>query len=334
MKNILIFLVVVLVIGFGVASYMDTPTEHTDELSVVTSFYPLYFFASEIGGEYADIHNVVPAGAEPHEYEPTPRDIITMEKSDVLILNGGGFEPWEHDVLENLSADEIVIVLAGEDFMTREFEEEEHHEDEMHEHEEDHDEHEDHDHEDEHEEEEHHHEGLDPHVWLSPEKAMLMVEEIVKGFVLADPAHESIYRENASALIAKLQTLDADYRNALSVCTSRTIVTSHDAFWYLAEAYELEQLPISGLSPEAEPSAADLAEISTFAEEHGVTHVFFETLVSPRLAETLAQEIGAETLVLNPLGGLTAEEQDHGETYFTVMYANLDSLTEALGCTL
>jgi len=317
MKKIIIFLCIVGVVGFGILSYTQKPQQETEKLSVLTSFYPLYFFATEIGGEYATIKNIVPAGAEPHEYEPTPRDVIAMEKSDVLVLNGGGFEPWEHDVLENLHADEIVIVLAGEDFMTLEIEEE-HHEDEE---------------EDGHEEE-HHHEGFDPHVWLSPEKAQRMVEKIADAMILADPVHTDAYTNNAERLIATLQTLDTDYRDTLSVCATRTIVTSHEAFGYLADAYELEQVAINGLSPEAEPSVQDLAEVTMFAEEHNVTHIFFETLVSPRLAETIAQEVGAQTLVLNPLEGLTVEEQRAGENYFTVMYANLDNLIVALGCTL
>ena len=315
MKKYIAIVLIIIIALIGYVSLKETDAPMGERLSVVTSFYPLSFLASEIGGEYVAVYNITPAGAEPHEYEPTPKDMIRMEESDLILINGGGLEPWEHDVLEHTAVEALIV---GEPLMTlvgeaHDHEEEGRHEDEDH-------------HEDD--------EVLDPHVWLSPTNAIAMADIITTAFSKADPEHAVVYESNKNALVQKLQKLNTDYQNSLAVCASRTIVTSHAAFGYLAHAYELEQLSISGLSPETEPSPARMTEIVHFAEEHDVSHIFFEELVSPRLAETIAHEIGAKTLVLNPLEGLTKEQLDDGENYISVMYTNLDALVEGLSCTL
>jgi zinc transport system substrate-binding protein len=136
----------------------------------------------------------------------------------------------------------------------------------------------------------------------------------------------------ASNLVARLNELDADYRERLAHCDRHEIVTSHEAFAYLAQRYRLEQIPITGLSPEAEPQPADLARVVELVEERGVTTIYYETLVSPRIAETVARETGADTAVLDPLEGLTPAEIANGDDYFSRMRANLRALEEGLGC--
>jgi len=163
----------------------------------------------------------------------------------------------------------------------------------------------------------------DPHVWLDPMRYAKIVERIGKA----------LGAENAaSRLVAQLQDLDAEYRAGLANCERREIVTSHEAFAYLAERYHLEQVPITGLSPEAEPQPADLAHVVQVVEERGVTTIYYETLVSPRIAETVARETGAKVAVLDPIEGLTPAEIARGEDYFTRMRANLRALEEGLGC--
>jgi zinc transport system substrate-binding protein len=163
----------------------------------------------------------------------------------------------------------------------------------------------------------------DPHVWLDPLRYAKIVERI--GAALG--------AENAaSRLVARLHDLDAEYRKSLANCERREIVTSHEAFAYLAERYGLEQVPITGLSPEAEPQPADLAHVVQLVEERGVTTIYYETLVSPRIAETVARETGANVAVLDPIEGLTPAEIAKGEDYFTRMRANLRALEEGLGC--
>jgi zinc transport system substrate-binding protein len=163
----------------------------------------------------------------------------------------------------------------------------------------------------------------DPHVWLAPLRYARMVERIAGE--LGDP-------EAATALVADLEELDAEFRAALAACEQRQIVTSHAAFGHLAAAYDLEQIALTGIAPEAEPSARALEKLIDEVESAGATTVFVETLVSSDLAETIARETGAKTAVLNPLEGLTEDEAEAGADYFSVMRENLAALREALGC--
>ena len=163
----------------------------------------------------------------------------------------------------------------------------------------------------------------DPHVWLDPLRYARIVMRI----------GEALGREQAAAqLVSRLRKLDAEYRSGLADCARHEIVTSHEAFAYLAQRYGLEQIPITGLSPEAEPQPADLAHVVQLVEERGVTTIYYETLVSPRIAETVARETGATTAVLDPIEGLTKDEIAAGDDYFTRMRANLRALEEGLGC--
>jgi zinc transport system substrate-binding protein len=164
-------------------------------------------------------------------------------------------------------------------------------------------------------------EGVDPHVWLDPLRYAQQARRV--GDALGRPAQ---------AFVARLGVLDADFERGLARCDRKEIITSHAAFGYLADRYGLEQIALTGLTPEAEPTARDLERIVREVEQSGATNVFFETLVSPRLAETVARETGAKTAVLNPLEGLTEEELDEGKNYFSVMRENLATLRKALGC--
>jgi zinc transport system substrate-binding protein len=174
--------------------------------------------------------------------------------------------------------------------------------------------------------------AVNPHVWLDPVRAQAQVEAIRAGFARIDPANAAAYAANAQAYRARLAALDAAFASGLKQCARRDIVTTHAAFSYVARRYGLTQIPISGLEPESEPSPADLAALVKQVKERKVQYVFFETLVSPKLAETLAREVGAKTLVLNPIEGLTKEEQAAGKNYVSLMEENLRSLRTALEC--
>lgn len=304
--------VAVVVIAAGVVLMRSSaPVRDDANLSVVTSFYPLYFLAAEIGGDKATVTALVPPGAEPHEYEPTPRDIARIESADVLVLNGAGLEGWGDDIAANIQS-HVTVVRASDGIATRHM---------VHAH----------DDGDVHDTEEER-EVTDPHVWLSPVLAQKMVDAITAGYIQADGANAAYYQERAQGVKAQLNALDAEYRQRLTSCVRRDIVTSHAAFGYLADAYNLTQIPIVGISTEEEPSVQHLAEIADFAKEHGVTTIFFESLLSPKLAQTIAAEVGAQTRVLNPIEGLTAHELTAGKTYITEMRENLNQLTIALQC--
>ncbi|OWR26527.1 ABC transporter substrate-binding protein [Saccharibacillus sp. O23] len=334
------------------ASSGAAETQTASKLKVEASFYPMYEFARGVGGDLADVELLVPSGTEPHDWEPTPQDIAKIEDADLLIYNGAGMESWVDQVLDASSNSKLRAVEASKGLDIMEGSEEEEHdhdhgaaETEEHDHDHEageahsHESGEDHDHAAEeahdHEGEEahghdHDHGGLDPHVWLSPKLAVQEVRNIEAAFAEADPDHAAQYKSNADAYVAKLEALDAEFKSRLTGTKRTDFVTQHAAFGYLARDYGLTQVPIAGLSPDQEPSAREMAEVVEFAKQHDVKTIFFETLVSSKVAETIAAEIGAKTDVLNPLEGLTSEETAAGEDYLSVMRKNLEALKKAL----
>jgi zinc transport system substrate-binding protein len=292
-------LLVSLVLGLAAASCGQGSTG--SERLVVAAFYPLEFLAQRVAPD-ADVRNVTPAGAEPHDLELTPGDVQTLDDADLVLYLGSGFQPALEAAVEGKET--AVDLLSGLELIAGS------------------DEH-GHGDEEEHASEDESELELDPHVWLDPMRFALMAEAV--GEALGDPAA-------AADLVADLKELDGELREGLAECERDVIVTSHAAFGYLADAYGLRQVALSGLSPEAEPSPRALEGLVTEVREVGATTVFFETLVSPRVAETVAREAGVSTATLDPLEGLTQDELDAGEDYFSVMRSNLRTLRSALGC--
>ncbi len=295
-------------------------TEGGTKVSVVATFYPLADFARNVGGSFVDVISVVPAGVEPHEYEPTPQDILRAYEADIFLINGAGFDAWAEKIRPELEArgvkviqmSELVTLLPGSH--------------------EEHEEHEEHEAEGGMREEEHEEGEFDPHFWLDPVLAEKQVETIAAALGERDTPHQTEYMKQSGAYLSKLQALDATYRASMESCRLDTVVTSHNAFAYLAKRYGFMTLSVAGLSPEAEASPRHLAEVATLVKQKGIQHIFFETLVSPKVAETLAQEVGATTLVFNPIEGITDEERLAGMDYLAIMKSNLESLKIARQC--
>ena len=281
--------------------HYDKSTPPSNKISVVASFYPLYYFSEQIGGNKADVVNITPSGAEPHDYEPTGTDMVKIANSRLLILNGGGLEAWGSNVQKNIDSKRTLVVTAGDGLANQTVTED-------------------------------NQDIIDPHVWLSPLLAKKMVDKIAQGFITVDPNNSLYYQTNADVLKTQLDKLDADYQMGLQNCLQKDIVTSHAAFGYLATAYGLNQVSIAGLSPDAEPSPKQLADIAIFAKNKKIDYIFFESLVSPKLSQTIAQEIGAKTMVLNPIEGMTVDDLNQGKNYFTEMEKNLTNLKIALQC--
>lgn len=283
------------------------------KLNVVTTFYPMYEFSRQVGGEYANVTALIPPGVEPHDWEPSAKDMVKVKEADVFVFNGI-VEGWAEDALSSAANGKRLVVKASESIALMEgLPEEEEEGEEAHEHEHEHEDH-----------------GLDPHVWLNPVLAQQEVAAIAAAFEQADPAHKDDYKKNADAYIAELQKLDEQYQAGLKDTKRKEFVTQHAAFGYLAKQYGLTQVPIAGLSPEQEPSPASMAEIAEFAKQHQVKTIFFETLVEPKVAQTVADEIGAKTDVLNPLEGLTDEDKKNNLDYIGIMKNNLAALKKAL----
>lgn len=272
------------------------------QFSVVASFYPLSYLASTIGGGAVSVINITPAGAEPHDFEPSPREMLVIGEADLFLYNGGGFEPWVTKwrsggfqyparILDMMAA----LKGKGAEFIETGGE-------------------------------------IDPHIWLDP---LLMSKEaqiIRDAFVSLDPEHAAVYHENTERLVAALAELDASFSEGLATCEKDRIVVSHGAFSYLARAYGINVTSIAGMSPDEDPSPRDLARILDVMRANGVEYVFFETTASPKLSETLAREVGGKTSVLNPLEGLTPSQVRSGEDYVSVMRSNLNNIRRALVC--
>jgi zinc transport system substrate-binding protein len=303
------------VVAYIVFNLTSSNKSGISKAQVAASFYPLYFFSSEISKGRGEVFNITPAGVEPHDYDPTPQDIVKLQESSMVVVNGAGFEPWLDRLKEELKDKTVIYTSEGIELVqgVEEHEEEDHEEEEAPEPE---------------EEGEH----LDPHVWLSPRLAKFQVDKILQGYVQIDPGNKALYEKNAQGLKQKLDELDSKFRSGLSSCSQRDFVTSHAAFGYLAKEYGLNQVAISGISPDEEPSPAQLAEVTDFARENNVKYIFFETLLSPKLSETIAREVGAQTLVLDPVEGLSDDDIKQGKNYFTVMENNLQNLQTALEC--
>ncbi|MBI4318303.1 MAG: zinc ABC transporter substrate-binding protein [Chloroflexi bacterium] len=317
---------IIAILIYGVGAFRDRlgTTAGGTSLQVTASFYPLAEFAKQVGKEKVQVRNLTPPGAEPHDFDPSPRDLVDLQRSQVFIYNGAGFEPWVDKVLTDLPRGGPVVVDSSEGMRLLESGEDEG--DNKH--------------------------GLaqapihsvpsdvsgqagaafDPHFWLDPVLAKQQVDNIKEGLIKADPTNDASYKANASAYKAKLDELDGQFRQGLSSCKRRDVIASHDAFQYLARRYSLNVVAISGLSPDDEPSPRRLAEIVEFARANSVKYIFFETLVSPRLADTIAREVGAKTLVFNSIEGLTSEEQAAGKDYLSVQRENLANLRIALEC--
>jgi len=295
--------------------------ENNKKITVVTTFYPLADFARSVGGERVIVTSVVPAGTEPHDYEPTQRDIVSAYEADIFLLNGAGFDPWAEKIRPELEARGVRVVQMSEmvTLLPGTHEEDGHGEEGASEHEEG-------------EEESHEEEVFDPHFWLDPLLVEKQVNAITSALIALDAGSQSDYVKWNAEYLMKLQALDATYRSDLKTCDLRTVVTSHNAFGYLAKRYQFDTIAVSGLSSEDEPSPRRLAEVATLVKERGIKHIFFETLVSPKIAETLAQETGTTTLLFNPIEGLTAEEEARGENYLSIMQSNLENLKIALQC--
>lgn len=275
---------------------------------VVATIYPLAEFARRIGGDRIVVRTLVPAGTEAHDFEPGPQDVAAIGRARLLIYNGAGFEPWVERLLPSLPPEVgVVRATAGLPLIRASGEADAHgHPAAI---------------------------GLpDPHAWLDPLLAAQMLETILTAFEATDPAGAQVYRQAAAVARQELAGLHARFSQGLARCERRLVVTTHTAFAYLTRRYGLEQIGLAGLAPEAEPTPAALARLARTLRERGVRVVFVERQASPRAAETLAREIGARTMMLHPVEGLTPEEIAAGGDYVKIMDENLRVLREGLGC--
>ena len=287
-----------LVAGLTSACRLPKSGEHT----VVASFYPLYFIAERVAGRYNDVVDLTPPGVEPHEYELTVRQVAEIDNARVGFYERG-VAPSVDQAMDNDSPDHALDVtsvvslaapVAGSGV-------------------------------------EHTSDDKDPHFWQDPTLMAEATRAFASTMAEADPAHAAYYRAQGRRLVRDLGRVDTAYRRTLANCRVDTIVVSHDAFEYLARRYGVDVVPIAGLEPDAEPSLQRLHDLANLIRDRGVTTVFFETLASPDLAESLAGDVGARSAVLDPIEGLSSDDPD--ATYLTLMRQNLAAIAKAGDCT-
>lgn len=295
----------------------DTGTASDDgDVTVAAAFYPLQFVAQRVAGDRTEVANLTKPGGEPHDLELSVGQTAEVAGADLVVYEAD-FQPAVDAAVEQnaegatLDAAEVVGL---EPFADEHSEEE--HADDSHS-------------EEEHAEEEHDHGDLDPHFWLDPARLAELGDAVAEQLAEIDPDGAETYTANAATLREDLETLDGELSEGLADCERSTIVVSHDAFGYLGK-YGIEVEPIAGLSPDAEPTPADLARLQQIIDEDGITTVFSERLVSPALSESLARDKGIETAVLDPVEGLSDETAD--EDYLSLMRENLAALRTANGC--
>ncbi|MDQ3640733.1 MAG: zinc ABC transporter substrate-binding protein [Actinomycetota bacterium] len=269
-------------------------------IQVVASFYPLFEAAQRVGGERVQVRNLTPAGSEPHDLELSSRQVDQIEDAAVVLFLGQGFQPALEKAADRANGMKIDMLGELENLLPAPAGD-----DQL---------------------------DVDPHVWLDPRLFKAIVTRVADALSTADPANRATYEANAAAYGRDLDDLDAAFVQGLSACERRVVVTSHAAFGYLTARYGLTQEAIAGLEPESEPSPQRLADLAARVRADGTTTVFYETLVSPKVAQALAREAGVSTAVLDPIEGLSDDDAKAGKTYVSAMQENLAAVRRALGC--
>ncbi|MFJ1645593.1 metal ABC transporter substrate-binding protein [Streptomyces sp. NPDC088258] len=304
-------------VALSACSSSDAATKSGGKLAVTASFYPMQFLAEEIGGDHVSVTTLTKPGVEPHDLELKPRQTAQLGEADV-ILYLKGIQPAVDKAIAQSGVRNTVDATTLTTM-------EKHGTETGHTH----------DHGDDHAEDEAHGDeeastdGNDPHIWLDPVKYAEVAKGVGAALEKADPDHAAAYKKNTAALVTTLDGLNTDFEQGLADTSTKTFITTHAAFGYLAERYGLEQEAIAGIDPEAEPSPARVKELETIAKRDKVGTVFFETLASDKTAKTLAGDSGLKTDVLDPLEGIT--DKSKGADYVEVMRSNLTALQKALG---
>jgi zinc transport system substrate-binding protein len=278
----------------------STSSSGPDRPTVVAAFYPLAYAAQQVGADAVDVTSLTPAGVEPHDLELSAAQVAQIAEAD-LVLYVKGFQPAVDEAIAQQAADRAIDVSAGLTLLPGEA-----------------------------------HEGeesngaTDPHIWLDPANMAAIGTQVAGRLQALAPDLAPTIEANTSTFTDDMAAIDADYTHDLATCSSRELVVSHEAFGYLAAAYDLTQVGLSGLSPEAEPSPARMKEVADLVRADGITTIYYETLVDPKVAQTVADETGATTAVLDPIEGLAP---DATGDYSSIMRQNLATLVAGQSCT-
>ncbi|MFV0561355.1 MAG: metal ABC transporter solute-binding protein, Zn/Mn family [Enterococcus sp.] len=290
--------IITLTVLAACGSTSATTDDKEEKITAVTTFYPMYEFTKAVLGDEGTVEMLIPAGSEPHDFEPSAKDMTKVTNSDLFVYNSSALEKWAKEAKSSVDTDKTTVVEAAKGIQLSQSSEEEG--------------------------------ELDPHVWLDPVYAQQEVATIEKALIKKYPNKKEIFTKNAEAYSKQLKNLDEEYQTALQDAKQRSFVTQHAAFGYLAKRYDLTQEAISGLSPEEEPSAGRLAELKTYVKENQLSVIYFEENTTSKVAQTLADETGVDTAVLNPIEGIPTKDIENGTTYISIMEENLKSLQKTI----
>lgn len=283
----------------------DENTSGERGLKVVATLFPVYDFARNIGGETADVSLLLPPGVESHGFEPRPGDILKIKNADIFIYTGRFMEPWAEDIIRGTDNKNLLIVDSSNG-ITLQKEAEENRQGKK----------------------------IDPHIWLDLSNSEKMVDNILDGFIKKDHLHKDLFMKNANDYKAKLQDLDSRFKKTFSRCRKNIFIHGgHFAFGYFARRYGLEYISAyKGFSPDSEPSPRHLAELIKKMNRYDIRHVYYEELITPRVAMTIAKETGAIPLELNGGHNISKDDMDKGITFLSIMEKNLENLKTGLQC--
>lgn len=301
MKKLLLFITMITMLLLAGCSTAPEKTPFAEgKLPVAVSFHAMDQLAKAIGGDYVDIHVIIPDGEEPHDFQPKASDLTALAKARVLVLNGGDLENWAEKAVASSGNKDLLVVTAadGADLIHVEGEGHDHH-------------HDDH--------------GIDSHVWLSPQNAKIEARHVCDAFSKADPDHADKYEQNYQAFASSIDEMVNEYKGKFEKTQRKSFVTGHAAFAYLARDFGLTQYSVTDVFASGEPSARQLAELTEQCKKDGIHTVFIEEMDNPKVSETLAKEIGASIETID-----TMESGDPEESYLTAMRANLEKIYQSL----
>ena len=314
-KSYLLILSIIILTALFLTSCQKDAKNSVEQkkLKVVTTLFPLYDFAKNIGQQKADVSLLLPPGVEPHNFEPRPNDITRIQNSDLLIFTGKYMEPWVDNLLKGIDTKRLTVVDTSRDiiFIRRTGS---------------------------HDEAEHTHQeesgSPDPHIWLDFSNAVKMVDAITTEFIAKDPQNKDFYAKNSHEYKKKLEELDKKYKDTLLRCRDNVIIhAGHFAFGYLAKRYDLKyESAYKGFAPNAEPTPKRLVELTNNVKKHDVRYIYYEELITPKIAEVISKETGCGLLMLHGAHNVTRKEMDSGVTFVQLMEINLENLKVGLQC--
>lgn len=302
MKKIVFIVIITVFIVFGVfaISFNISKKSKTNskKIKIITTLFPLYDFAKNIGEDKVNVVLLLPPGVEAHDFELKPSDIVKINQADIFVYTGEFMEPWVDDIIKGVNKNvKIVDASVGVKLIKKEDK------------------------------------GIDPHIWLDFENSKIMAKNIADALEKTDQQNKNFYQNNFKKYQKKLDNLDKNYKNTLSTCKTKTIIYGgHYAFGYLVKKYNLDYLAAQGFSPDAEPTAKDLVSLINQIKKNKINYIFYEELSSPKIAETLSRETNTKLLILNGAHNLSKEDYHRGISYIFLMENNLKNLRKGLDC--